>query len=252
MVAPNGARRGKGDHPALPVTDDELIATAIACHAAGADGIHAHLRDEDGVHLIDAGRYTDLLARLSDAVPGMYLQVTSESAGRYGAAEQREMMHALKPRHVSVALREMVRSPDDWDEAAALYHWAADEGVEIQHILYAPDEVDTFVAALGAGRIPGQHHLIQFVRGTYANGENGALPLADYVAPLTAASDHSFDWMLCAFGRSETPSLVEAAELGGKARAGFENSLHMANGTLAPDNAARIHEVDAALKARGY
>ena len=43
MVAPNGARRGKGDHPALPITDAEMIATARACHTAGADGIHLHI-----------------------------------------------------------------------------------------------------------------------------------------------------------------------------------------------------------------
>ncbi|WP_375214420.1 3-keto-5-aminohexanoate cleavage protein, partial [Aquabacterium sp.] len=33
MVAPTGARRGKGDHPALPVTDDEIVETWRACAA---------------------------------------------------------------------------------------------------------------------------------------------------------------------------------------------------------------------------
>ena len=31
MVAPNGARRSKSDHPALPVTLPEIVATARAC-----------------------------------------------------------------------------------------------------------------------------------------------------------------------------------------------------------------------------
>lgn len=117
MVAPNGARRGKADHPALPVTDDELVETARACRQAGADGIHLHIRDRRGRHLLDAGRYRALLDRMEEAVPGMYLQVTSESAGRYEAEQQRAMMRALRPRHVSVGLREMVRKPDDWPAA---------------------------------------------------------------------------------------------------------------------------------------
>jgi len=92
MVAPNGARRSKADHTALPVTDAEVIETAIACHAAGADGIHVHIRDADGKHEIDAGHYRAILDQLGDAVPDMYHQVTSESAERYSGAEQRAII----------------------------------------------------------------------------------------------------------------------------------------------------------------
>lgn len=173
MVAPNGARRGKADHPALPITDDELVDTTRACIAAGADGVHLHLRDGNGKHLLDAARYRFLLERLEAEVPGAYLQVTSEAAGIYDAPAQRAMMRALKPRYVSVALREMVRQPADWPAARDFYHWAADAGVEIQHILYSPQEVQGFVIALDHGRIPGRHHLVQLVRGTYAEGANG-------------------------------------------------------------------------------
>lgn len=249
MVAPNGARRGKADHPALPVTDDEMVATAKACQAAGADGLHLHIRDAQGAHLLDAGRYAALLERLAEAVPGMYLQVTSEMAGRYSAEEQRAMVRALKPRHVSVGLREMVRQPGDWPQARAFYHWAAEAGVEIQHILYTPDEVLAFTEACRNGLIPGTDQLVQLVQGTYANGAADALPLEQYLAPLRA-SDLRVDWMLCAFGPEETESLLRAAELGGKARVGFENSLWHADGRLARDNAERVAALDAALRAQ--
>ena len=55
MVAPNGARRGKADHASLPLTLAETLATARACHAAGADALHLHVRDEAGAHSLDAG-----------------------------------------------------------------------------------------------------------------------------------------------------------------------------------------------------
>lgn len=248
MVATNGARRGKTDHPALPITDDEVCDVARACFNAGADGIHLHIRDAAGEHLLDAERYSALLDRLVQEVPGMYLQVTSEAAGRYSGQEQREMMYALKPAHVSVAMREMVRDPSDWSDASEFYHWAAANEVEVQHILYSPDEVARFVDALEADKIPGDHHLIQIVRGTYADGNVGAADLVDYLAQMDRGQNYSFDWMLCAFGQDETANLVDAARNGGKARAGFENSLWNADGSLAADNTARILEVDAALR----
>ena len=39
MVAPNGARRTKADHPRLPISAEEIATTAAACFAAGAGGI---------------------------------------------------------------------------------------------------------------------------------------------------------------------------------------------------------------------
>ncbi|MEP5729964.1 MAG: 3-keto-5-aminohexanoate cleavage protein [Sulfitobacter sp.] len=248
MVAPNGARRGKSDHLALPVSNDEVIATALACQKSGADGIHLHLRDDHGEHLLSAAHYAALLDQLAEKVPGMYLQVTSESAGRYSANQQRNMMRTLLPAHVSVALREMVRSPDDWPEAQKFYHWAAENAVEIQHILYSPQEVSAFVDALLTGKIPQNHHLIQLVQGTYADGDTAAVDLKRYLAAFDRADSHSFDWMLCAFGANETKRLVDAALMGGKARAGFENSLWHVDGSIAKDNAERIREVDAALR----
>ncbi|MEP1961523.1 3-keto-5-aminohexanoate cleavage protein [Tateyamaria sp.] len=248
MVAPNGARRGKSDHPQLPVTDDEVVQTAIACHAAGADGVHLHIRDAAGAHLLDAPRYQALLDRLKDTVPGMYLQVTSESAGQYTAQEQRGMMRALRPAHVSVAMREMVRGPEDWAKAHGFYAWALENAVDVQHILYSPKEVAAFVDAVLRGQVPGDRLLIQLVQGSYAEGSEGALDLDLYLAEFDRVEDRVFDWMLCAFGKSETASLVHAARLGGKARAGFENALHHSDGTLAVDNASRIREIDAALR----
>lgn len=248
MVAPNGARKGKADHSALPITDDEVVQAAVECWAAGADGIHIHIRDANGGHLLDAGRYRALIDRLDKAVPGMYLQITSEAAGRYDGQSQRDMMRALRPAHVSVALREMVRSDGDWPEAIAFYGWAATNNVDIHHILYDPDEVRIFVDALATHKIPGNHHLLQLVQGSYADGSKGAVDLSAYLIELERANEHTFDWMLCAFGKAETASLVNAARLGGKARVGFENSLWHADGTLAADNAERIREVDAELR----
>ena len=59
IVAPNGARRTRDDHPALPVTIEQTVETAVACRQAGAGAIHLHVRDEKGRHSLDPGLYTE-------------------------------------------------------------------------------------------------------------------------------------------------------------------------------------------------
>lgn len=247
MVAPNGARRGKGDHPAIPISDDELIATARSCFDAGADGIHVHIRDSDGRHLLDGDRYQALLDRLAQAVPGMFLQVTSEAAGRYAPEDQQAMVRALRPRNVSVAFREMVRSDADRAAAHAFYHWAAEADVQIQHIVYTQDNLDQLIAAMDSGMIPGQSHQVQLVLGTYdGTVKSDPAHLPPLVDRMTASA-HVFDWMLCAFGAEETDCLMAAHRLGGKMRIGFENSLWHTDGRLARDNAERVAALKTAL-----
>src|SRR4029453_5893419 len=46
-VAPTGAESAKADVPALPVTVEEIAATARDCHAVGASVIHLHIRDAE-------------------------------------------------------------------------------------------------------------------------------------------------------------------------------------------------------------
>jgi uncharacterized protein (DUF849 family) len=46
-VAPTGAESAKAEVPALPVTLDELLATAKECEALGAAVNHVHIRDDE-------------------------------------------------------------------------------------------------------------------------------------------------------------------------------------------------------------
>ena len=76
MVAPNGARPSKKDHPAVPVTISETVETAKACFKSGATGIHFHMRDEKGQHILDSGLCKEALTELQKQVPKMHLPVS--------------------------------------------------------------------------------------------------------------------------------------------------------------------------------
>lgn len=246
MVAPNGARRGKADHPALPVTIAETVEAAVSCHAAGAGAIHAHLRDKEGRHWLDAGAYGELIAEIARAAPGLPVQITTEAAGRYDAAAQRGLLARVAPEGVSIALSEML-SDGDKAAARASYHRLAEAGVAVQHILYEPAHVALLAAEIDAGTIPPGALTVLYVLGRYTAGQQSDRGM---IAPfLSTAKEAGLapDWAVCAFGQAETACLAEAFAAGGKARVGFENNLHMADGSLAPDNAARVREVVALI-----
>ena len=130
MVAPNGARRTREDHPALPVRISEVVEEAARCFDLGAGALHAHVRDDESKHVLDAGLYRELLAEMQVKVPGMDVQITTEAVGVYSPAEQRDLVRDVMPEAVSVSLAEML---SDGDENAArdFYGFAEDAGIAV-------------------------------------------------------------------------------------------------------------------------
>lgn len=252
MVAPNGARRTKADHPALPVTIEETVAAAAACFAAGAGAIHAHVRGNTGEHILDASRYRELLSQLNAAVPQMQVQITTEAVGKYTPDEQRQLVRDVLPGAVSIAVREMV--PDQPTGAeSTFYSWALDEGCAVQHILYSAEDLERFFDLVADGVIPGTAHQVLFVLGRYAENQESApedlTPFLDVLSERRGGM--VFDWAVCAFGHRETECLVSAIAKGGKARIGFENSLWNHDGSVAKDNADRVRDLVSALTTTG-
>ncbi|WP_370205983.1 3-keto-5-aminohexanoate cleavage protein [Pararhodobacter marinus] len=246
MVAPNGARRTKADHPALPVTIVETARAAADCHAAGAGAIHAHLRDAEGRHWLDAGAYGELIAEIARFAPDMPVQITTEAAGRYDPAAQRALLRDIRPEGVSIALTEML-ADGDRKAARACYHALAEAGTAVQHILYEADQLDLLAREQAAGTIPPGDLQTLFVLGRYTEGQHSEPAMLDPFLDGLSALGVTGDWALCAFGPTETACLAEALRRGGCARVGFENNLWMADGSLAADNAARVAEIAALL-----
>jgi uncharacterized protein (DUF849 family) len=251
MVAPNGARRTKADHPALPMTAAELAAIAVECLAAGASAIHMHVRDASGAHSLDPGLYREATDAVRSSIGArMVIQVTTEAVGRFTPAEQMATVRALVPEAVSIALREI--APDDASLPAAgeFFAWMKAAGIAPQFILYAPDEVARFAALSDRGVIPFAAPFLLFVLGRYTAGQQSdPRDLDPFVAALGA---RPAPWAVCAFGRREAECAVHAARLGGHVRIGFENNLHLPDGTLAPSNAALVAATAAALSAEGF
>mgnify|MGYP001175236602 FL=1 len=237
-VAPNGARRGKADHPEIPLTLPEIVTDAQACAAAGAAMLHLHVRDDHGRHSLDAGRYREALAELSRSVPHILLQITTEAADRYAPEAQLNCLKAVRPDFASVATREIAR---DMSVASQLYRFADEAGIVIQHILYDTADLALLQQWRQEGLVPaaGPQSLL-FVLGRYATAQ-----LADPndLLPFLSNQPGGATWSLCAFGRTEASCCALAMALGGHVRVGFENNLHLPDGRLAGGNADLVARI---------
>jgi uncharacterized protein (DUF849 family) len=262
MVAPNGARRTKADHPHLPITPQELADTARRCFAAGGDSLHLHVRDKEQRHSLDAGRYREAIAAIAEAVPGLAIQITTESAGIFSVAHQLACLEELRPAAASISVREMAREPD---LAARVYALCREVGTRVQHILYTPDCLPQLEAWDQQGLLGPLQREVIFVLGGYSPARSGQpQELSSLLSAIACrapthddqpSDDHPpawrWSWSVCAFGPQEIDCLLAAWAMGGGARIGFENNIHDGDGRLLPDNAASLRALIARASAKG-
>ncbi len=249
--APNGARKTRRDHRALPITAAQLADTAVEVMQAGARMLHLHVRDAHGRHTLDAGAYQAAIEAIrartgagagtgtgAGAGTGgdLFIQPTSESAGVYTAEQQRQAIRAISDvggvDGISIAPRELIRRQADLAPATELFRHLRRRRILIQYILYSIRDLARYHDLLEQGVIPSGGHSILLVAGKHE--DEPATP--DTLRSMVDALRNPVHWMVCAFGEREFDCLTEAAKLGGHVRVGFENSLRLKSGEMAKDN----------------
>jgi 3-keto-5-aminohexanoate cleavage enzyme len=249
-VAPNGGRKTKADHPALPLTSSELARAAAECLERGASMIHLHVRDAEGRHCLDPEAYRAAIASICQEVGDrLVLQITSESLDRYSPAEQRAAVLRTNPEAVSLALRELAPEKADDKDFGDFLLKLKQMRIWPQIILYTPAEADRLGAMVKQGLIPFDRLSVLYVLGRFALTRT-ALPrdLLPFLAPDMPRFE---SWSVCAFGRRETACFAAGALLGGHARVGFENNLSLADGARAASNAELVGAAAHAFEAVG-
>lgn len=239
MSAPNGARRGKADHPSIPLSPGELAENAKEILDSGASILHMHVRDESGQHTLDSGRYRDAISAVRDQVGNeLVIQLTTEACGIYSAEQQMAVVKELQPEAVSIALRELVPNRDDISDADRFFEWLKSNDVMPQYILYSQDEVKWFEDLRRRGIFHDELPFVLFVLGRYGTSDYGDPGnIENYVQAL---GDERIPWAVCCFGPKEDKASQYAAVAGGHSRVGFENNMLMPDGSEASDNAALV------------
>jgi uncharacterized protein (DUF849 family) len=137
----NGPRR-PGEHPALPITPEQLAADAREVVEAGARSLHIHVRGRDGAESLDPADVAAVLTAVRAAVPGTEISL---STGLWITGDDVAARHALiaawteLPELVSLNLSEA-----GWEELAALL---GERGIGIEAGLAALEDADTLAAS---------------------------------------------------------------------------------------------------------
>lgn len=248
-VAPNGARKTKSDHPAIPLSIEEIAHEAAICRDAGAALLHLHIRANDARHLLDAQTYRAATKAVKKAIgigDDMVIQITSEAGGIYEQPQQIAVVRETHPEAVSLALREMIRGESDKASAEDFFHWLSNEGILAQYILYGPGEVKQFSGLKKQGLIPDTNLSVLFVLGSYGGVESNPDEIQNYLDCLddnSLSSLSSLSWAVCGFGKTEALVAERAVKLGGHPRVGFENNIYTQDGLVAENNSVLVAQV---------
>ena len=245
MVAPNGARLLQSDHPALPITPDELAQTAKECFELGANSIHLHVRDDQGKHSLDPERYALAANAVRTAVPEMMIQISTEAVEIFDVPSQIHCIEMLRPEAVSISVREIAREPALIKHA---YLVARATGAQVEHIVYSPEDIINLLQGFEDGTIPETMRNILCVLGRYTEGQVSSP--RDLDPFLEAMKGAGLSFSTCAFGQNEQDCLLYSLQNGGNARIGFENNRLTPDGNTLRDNAHSVESfVNAAAKA---
>ncbi len=255
---------------ALPVTPEQIAASAIEAAEAGAAILHLHARDpENGRPASDPDLFMQFLPRIKagcDAVvnitTGGSMVMTLEQ--RLAAAMRAEPeMASLNMGTLNFALHPMAARErvwkHDWEKPFLL---ASDDGIfrntfrDIAHVLESLGDKGTrfehecydvghlynlaYFVDKGIVKPP---FFIQMVFGVL--GGIGADP--ENLTFMKATADRLFGedyrWSVLAAGRQQIPFATQAALLGGNVRVGLEDSLFISRGKLAASNAEQVAKI---------
>ena len=223
----NGARRTDA-HPRFPWRLGDAVADVTACALAGAAEIHLHPRDEQGVESIAPAVVDPLIGALRNACPGTMLGISSGEwiGGNPDAIPGHIAAWKNPPDYASVNLYE----EGALDVMAALYK----AGVGIEAGIYSIADAERFRASPFARKA--HRILIEIEEQDAAK----AVALAGNI--LSFCRKGGFDRSILAHGLDAPAwALVRfAKEHRCSTRIGLEDTLHLPDGSPAPDNATLV------------
>ncbi len=226
----NGPRK-PSEHPALPVTADDLAREVAGVRAAGADAAHVHVKDAEGIDTFAADSLEAVVEGVRSAAPGMPLGVTT---GAWALPDPRDRVAAidewrLLPDFASVNWHEAGAD----DVAAALLR----RGVGVEAGLWHDEAVAAW------GRSPLRQRCLRILL-ELPDGLDpvGAVEMADRLhRAVRDLSGDALPILLHGEGSSCWPVLRHAAALGMPTRIGLEDTLELPDGSPARGNVELVH-----------
>jgi uncharacterized protein (DUF849 family) len=238
-VAPTGAEADKAAVPALPVTLDELVATAKECQAAGAAVIHVHIRDDQARPTLDPRRLTDTVQALREGTD-LIVQLSTGGAVT-DSLERRLAVLDAAPDACSLTCGTVNFGDgvfmNSWPFIRELYARTQQLGVVPEFELFDLGHVSTLHRLLGdLGAPAGGHVHCDLVMGVPGGMPGDAATLVAAVAALPAGAT----WAATGIGRTSVPVMFAALAAGGHLRVGMEDTTSFARSRPVTGNAELV------------
>jgi uncharacterized protein (DUF849 family) len=227
-VCLNGGRL-PGEHPAVPVTPQQMAASASGAVVAGAEAVHLHPRDAAGAESLDSVDVGAAVAAIRAACPGTPVGVSTGLwivggdvvRRRELIREWAELPSEAKPDFASVNVGE--------DGFAELVGELGPAGIDVEVGVWSPADVEVFAAA----GLPVLRILVEVI-GAAAFDAIGA---ADAILLGLDKAGVAGPRLLHGEGDACWPLIAHAGRLGLATRIGLEDTLVNPDGTPAVDNA---------------
>jgi 3-keto-5-aminohexanoate cleavage enzyme len=238
-VAPTGAESAKSDVPALPVTLEELVETAVACQAAGAGLVHVHIRDDDARPTLDLGRLRATVAALREQTT-LVVQLST------GGAVTDPLEHRLRVLDAQPDSCSLTCGTVNFGDAVFNNPWPF--MVELYQRTQAMEVVPEF-ELFDLGHVTALQRLLDTYGAPYGGkihcdlvmGVPGGMPgtpaaLVAAVAALPAGAS----WSATGIGRTTLPVALAALASGGHLRVGMEDTVSFGKGQPVENNAQLV------------
>ena len=238
-LAPTGAESTKADVPALPVSVEEVVATARDCEALGAAVVHLHVRGLDTAPTLDLARVREVVDAVRESTD-LVVQLSSGGAVTDPLPDRVAVLDA-GPDAASLSLgtvnfgRDVFSNP--WDLIVELHTQMRDRGIVPEYEAFDLGHLATLSRLLDRHGPPhGGHVHVDLVMGVPGGmpGTTGAL------AACLPAIDRSWTFAATGVGRTSLPVMLAALSAGGHLRVGMEDTLTYAPGEPVRDNAQLV------------
>jgi uncharacterized protein (DUF849 family) len=257
--------------PHLPITPDQIAASAIGAAEAGAAILHLHARDPgDGSPTPDPDVFRQFLPQIRDACDAV-INITTGGAATMSIDERIAGPLALQPEMCSLnmgsmnfglypALSKFNEWKHEWEEGYL-------DGSRDRIFRNTFTDIESILERLGQGcgtrfefecyDVGHLYTLAHFVdRGlaqppffvqTIFGILGGIGPDPENLLHMRRIADKLFgddyQWSVLAAGRHQTRFVTNGAMMGGHVRIGLEDNLYLSKGVLAESNAEQVSKI---------
>ena len=256
--------------PYLPITPDEITASAVAAAEAGASILHLHARNDDGSPTPDPDVFMRFLPRIKQQTDAV---VNITTGGGHGMTLEERLAAAMvaKPEMTSLNMgsmnfglypaadkykewkydweRPFLESTKDFifrntfgDLERIMKELGQERGVRFEFECYDVGHLYN-LAHMVSRRLVEPPFFIQTIFGIL--GGIGADPahLLHMRETANKLFGDTYQWSVLAAGRHQMSFITQAAIMGGNVRVGLEDSLYIGAGELAKSNADQVAKI---------